>query len=157
MISVRIPGGNPGMKDRDTLIYVGTVATGLPSAPTNYERMQIMAKDNLTAEVKIRLTADEKSRLKQLADDAELTMSEMIRATIFSQKKLVFLVQGADIAAAMFQIRKELEQLYSESVIPASEIDRLQNAIESVGIELHAIRKRLSDLHDEDEEAITVD
>ncbi len=49
-----------------------------------------MAKDNLTAEVKIRLSADEKSRLKQLADDAELTMSEMIRATIFSQKKWYF-------------------------------------------------------------------
>ena len=112
-----------------------------------------MSKDNLTAEVKIRLTADEKNKLRQLADDAELTMSEMIRATIFSEEKLVFLVQGADIAAAMFQIRKDLDALRREGVIPASEIDRLQNAIDNVGTKLHAIRERLSDLHDEDKEA----
>lgn len=116
-----------------------------------------MSKDNCTAEVKIRLTADEKSKLKQLADDAELTMSEMIRATIFSEEKLVFLVQGADIAAAMFQIRKDLDALRREGVIPASEIDRLQNAIDDVGTKLHAIRERLSDLQDGDEEAITGD
>lgn len=107
-----------------------------------------MSKDNLTAEVKIRLTADEKSKLKQLAEDAKITVSEMIRATIFSEKRLVFLVQGADIAAALFQIRKDLEQLCSESVIPASEINRLETALNEVSVQLRAVAKQITDIHD---------
>ena len=118
---------------------------------------ETMSKDNFKAEVKVRLTSDEKSKLKMLSDDAGLTMSELIRSVIFCEQKLVFLVEGAEIAASMFQIRTQMEALRSEGVIPASEIDRLQNAIESVGTELHAIRKRLSDLHDEDEGAIAGD
>lgn len=107
-----------------------------------------MSKDNLTAEVKIRLTADEKSNLKRIADNANLTMSEMIRATIFSEKKLVFLVQGADIAAAMFQIRKDMEQLCSEAVIPASEINRLETALNEVSEQLRTVAEQLTDIHE---------
>ena len=112
-----------------------------------------MSKQTLTAEIKLRLAPDEKERLKQIADDAGLTMSELVRSVIFSERKVVFLVKGAEIAASMFHIRTDLDALRREGVIPASEIDRLQNAIESVGTELHAIRERLSDLHDNDEEA----
>ena len=112
-----------------------------------------MSKDNLDKEVKLRLATAEKEKLKQFADEAGVSMSEIVRAATFSDKKLVFLVEGAEIAASLFQIRTDLDALRREGVIPASEIDRLQNAIESVGTELHAIRERLSDLHDNDEEA----
>ena len=112
-----------------------------------------MQKNNLEKEVKLRLATAEKEKLKQLADEAGVSMSEIMRAATFSEKKLVFLVEGAEIAASMFQIRTQMEALRREGVIPASEIDRLQKAIESVGTELRAIRERLSDLHDNDEEA----
>lgn len=114
-----------------------------------------MSKYNLDKEVNLRLATAEKEKLKQLADEAGVSMSEFVRATTFSAKKLVFLVEGAEIAASLFQIRTDLDALRREDVIPASEIDRLQNAIEGVGTELHAIRERLSDLHDEDEEGNT--
>ena len=106
--------------------------------------------DNLTEDVKVRLTAKEKPMLKQIAADAGLTMSELIRTTIFSEKKLVFLVQGADIAAAMFQIRKDLEQLCRESVIPASEINRLEEAMNEVAAQLRAVATQITDIHDLD-------
>ena len=104
--------------------------------------------DNLTEDVKVRLTAKEKPMLKQIAADAGLTMSELIRTTIFSEKKLVFLVQGADIAAAMFQIRKDLEQLCRESVIPASEISRLETAMNEVATLLRTVAEQLTDIHE---------
>ena len=116
-----------------------------------------MQKNNLDKEVKLRLATEEKDKLKQLADDAGVSMSAVIRSAIFSDKKLVFLVEGAEIAGALFQIRTDLDALRREGVIPASEIDRLQIAIERLGTELHAISERLSDLHDEDEEAINGD
>lgn len=105
-------------------------------------------KDSLTENVKVRFSAKEKTMLKQSAADAGLTMSELIRAAIFSQQKLVFLVQGADIAAAMFQIRKDLEQLCSEAVIPASEISRLETAMNEVGALLRAVAEQLTDIHE---------
>ncbi len=107
-------------------------------------------KDSLIENVKVRFTAKEKPMLKQIAADAGLTMSELIRATIFSEKKLVFLVQGADIAAALFQIRKDLEQLCRESVIPASEISRLETAMNEVATLLRAVAAQITDIHDLD-------
>ena len=116
-----------------------------------------MSKDNLDKEVKLRLATAEKEKLKQFAEKAGVSMSEIVRAATFSEKKVVFLVEGAEIAASMFQIRTQMEALCREGVIPASEIDRLQNALEGLGTELHAIRERLSDLHDEDEAVINGD
>ena len=116
-----------------------------------------MSKDNLDKEVKLRLATAEKEKLKQFAEKAGVSMSEIVRVATFSEKKVVFLVEGAEIAASMFQIRTQMEALRREGVIPASEIDRLQNAIEGLGTELHAIRERLSDLHNEDEAVINGD
>lgn len=105
-------------------------------------------KDSLIENVKVRFTAKEKPMLKQIAADAGLTMSELIRATIFSEKKLVFLVQGADIAAALFQIRKDFEQLCNESIIPASELNRLETALNEVSVQLRAVAEQLTDIHE---------
>ena len=105
-------------------------------------------KDSLIENVKVRFTAKEKPMLKQIAADAGLTMSELIRAAIFSQKKLVFWVQGADIAAAMFQVRKDMEQLCSEAVIPASEISRLETAMNEVATLLRIVAEQLTDIHE---------
>lgn len=112
-----------------------------------------MAKENLTAEIKLRLTAEEKAKLKQLADDGGLTMSEMVRAVIFSEEKVVFLVEGAKIASELFRIRTDLDALRQENIIPASEIGRLEAAMNDVGTQLSALTEQLSDVHTDNEEA----
>lgn len=108
-----------------------------------------MSKINLTSEVKVRLTDDEKKRLKQLADEAEISMSDLIRSVLFIDKKLVFLVEGSVIAQSLFDIRKSLEILRREDVIPAREIEKLQVQIHNVDTQLYALSERLSNIHAE--------
>ena len=65
-----------------------------------------MAKnDKMTAEVKIRLCPDEKDLLKKSAEEVGLSMSDYIRGIIFSDKKLVLLTEGSEIAKLLFLIR----------------------------------------------------
>lgn len=113
-----------------------------------------MIKDNLTADIKVRLAVEEKELLKKQADDTGVSMSDIVRSALFCEEKLVFLVEGAEIAASLFQIRTGLEVLRSESVIPASEIDRLESALNDVGTQIFALTERLSDVHTATEEAI---
>ena len=109
-----------------------------------------MSKPTLSAEIKLRLAPHEKEQLKQLAEDAGLAMSEFVRSVIFSEKKLVFLVQGADIAAAMFQIRKDMDQLCIESVVHPDESSRLETALNEVSTQLRAVAEQITDVHDLD-------
>lgn len=106
------------------------------------------------ASVRVRLTSEEKAQLEQLAQNTGLDMSKLIRSAVFSKQKLVFLVKGKEIAASLFQIHKDLEQLCSESVIPASEIGRLEAAMNEVAAQLRAVAEQLTDIHElaDDEE-----
>ena len=111
-----------------------------------------MSKNTLTAEIKLRLAPDEKEQLKQLAEDAGLTMSEFVRSVIFCEKKLVFLVEGAKIASELFRIRTDLDALRQENIIPASEVGRLEAAMNDVGTQLSALMEQLSDVHTDNRE-----
>ena len=48
----------------------------------------------------------------------------------------------------MFQIRKDMEQLCSEAVIPASEISRLETAMNEVATLLRTVAEQLTDIHE---------
>ena len=112
-----------------------------------------MTKTTLTAEVKVRLTADEKALLKRQSDDTGVGMSDIVRSALFYEKKLVFLVEGRKIASELFRIRTDLDALRQENIIPASEIGRLEAAMNDVGTQLSALTEQLSDVHTNNVEA----
>lgn len=71
-----------------------------------------MAKNNkMDSEVKVRLCSEEKETLKKSAEEVGLSMSDYIRSIIFSDKKLILLTEGAEIAKLLFLIRTNAEIL----------------------------------------------
>lgn len=105
--------------------------------------------------VKIRISSEEKALLKQHAKEIGLTMSDLIRAVLFSQKKLVFLTQGAEIAKGLFQIHTDLERLDHCGGCSAEALSALTGTMKSVTDAVQELIEKLSDIQADDEEADT--
>ena len=112
-----------------------------------------MAKDiKMTAEVKIRLCPDEKDLLKKSAEEVGLSMSDYIRSIIFSDKKLVLLTEGSEIAKSLFLIRSDLEYFRSSGGIPEQSVEAITEALNDVSVKLYELTEKLSDIHADNEE-----
>ncbi len=112
-----------------------------------------MAKnDKMTAEVKVRLCSDEKETLKKSAEEVGLSMSDYIRSIIFSDKKLVLLTEGAEIAKLLFLIRTDLEHFRKCESFPREAVKPLMGALNDVYTKLYDLTEKLSDIHADDEE-----
>lgn len=113
-----------------------------------------MAKNSkMDAEVKIRLCSEEKETLKKSAEEVALSMSDYIRSIIFSNKKLVLLTEGSEIAKSLFLIRSDLEYFRSNGSIPKESVEAITSALNDVSARLYELTEKLSDIHADNEEA----
>ena len=112
-----------------------------------------MAKDKtMTAEVKIRLCPDEKDLLKKSAEEVGLSMSDYIRSIIFSDKKLILLAEGSEIAKLLFLIRTDLEHFRKCESFPQEAVKPLMDALNDVSKNLFVLSEKLSDIHSDEKE-----
>ena len=113
-----------------------------------------MAKNNkMDAEVKVRLYLEEKGLLKKSADEVGLSMSDYIRSITFSDKKLVLLTEGAEIAKLLFLIRTDLEHFRKCESFPREAVKPLMEALNDVSQKLYELTEKVSDIHADNEEA----
>ena len=113
-----------------------------------------MAKnEKMDAEIKVRLYLEEKGLLKKSADEVGLSMSDYIRSIIFSDKKLILLTEGAEIAKSLFLIRTDLEHFRKCESFPQEAIKPLMEALNDVSQKLYALTEKVSDIHADNEEA----
>jgi len=112
-----------------------------------------MAKnDKMTAEVKIRLCPDEKDLLKKSTEEVGLSMSDYIRGIIFSDKKLVLLTEGSEIAKLLFLIRTDLEYFRKCKSFPQEAVKPLMDSLNDISTSLFALTEKLSDIHSDEKE-----
>lgn len=112
-----------------------------------------MAKNiKMDAEVKVRLKSDEKNMLKATADEAGISVSDYVRNIIFSDKKLVLLTEGSEIAKSLFLIHSDLEYLRNSGGIPEQSAEAITGALNNVSERLCELTEKLSDIHANDEE-----
>lgn len=112
-----------------------------------------MAKSNkMTAEVKVRLCSDEKETLKKSAEEVGLSMSDYIRSILFSNKKLVLLTEGSEIAKSLFLIRTDLEHFRKCESFPQEAIQPLMEALNDISQKLYELTEKVTDIHADEEE-----
>lgn len=112
-----------------------------------------MAKsEKMTAEVKVRLCPDEKDLLKKSAEEVGLSMNDYIRSIIFSDKKLILLTEGSEIAKLLFLIRTDLEHFRKCKSFPQEAVKSLIDSLNDVSTSLFALSEKLSDIHPDEEE-----
>lgn len=112
-----------------------------------------MAKNSkMDAEVKVRLCSDEKETLKKSAEEVALSMSDYIRSIIFSNKKLVLLTEGSEIAKSLFLIHSDLEYFRNSGGIPDQSAEAITGALNNVSKKLYELTEKLSDIHADNEE-----
>lgn len=117
-----------------------------------------MAKDKtMTAEVKIRLCPDEKDLLKKSAEEVWLSMSDYIRSIIFSDKKLVLLTEGSEIAKLLFFIHTDLQHFRKCESFPQEAVKPLIDSLNDISKNLFALTEKLSDIHPDKKEDDHVD
>lgn len=112
-----------------------------------------MAKnEKMSSEVKIRLCPDEKDLLKKSSEEIGLSMSDYIRSIVFSDKKLVLLTEGSEIAKSLFLIHSDLEYFRSSGGIPDQSAEAITGALNNVSTQLYELTEKLSDIHADNEE-----
>lgn len=112
-----------------------------------------MAKnEKMTAEVKVRLCSDEKETLKKSAEEVGLSMSDYIRSIIFSDKKLILLTEGSEIAKYLFLIHTDLQHFRKCESFPQESVKPLIGALNDVYIKLYELTEKLSDIHADDKD-----
>lgn len=107
----------------------------------------------MSAEMKIRCFIEEKELLKKNADEVGLSMSDFIRSLIFTKEKLVLLSEGADIAKSLFLIHTDLEYFRNNGGIPKESARAILEALNDVSAQLNAVSAKLTDIHEDSEEA----
>lgn len=112
-----------------------------------------MAKNNkMDSEVKVRLCSEEKETLKRSAEEVGLSMSDYIRGIIFSDKKLILLTEGSEIAKLLFLIRTDLEHFRKCESFPQEAVKPLMDSLNDVSTSLFALSEKLSDIHPNEKE-----
>lgn len=112
-----------------------------------------MAKNSkMDTEVKVRLYLEEKGLLKKSSEEVGLSMSDYIRSIIFSDKKLVLLTEGSEIAKSLFLIRTDLEHFRKCESFPQEAVEPLMGALNDVYTKLYELTDNLSDIHADNEE-----
>lgn len=112
-----------------------------------------MANDKKkNTEIKLRCNDAEKASLKKNADEAGLSMSDYIRALIFTEDKVFFLSGGAEIAKALFLIHTDLEYFRNNGGIPNESVRAITAALNDVSTKLNAVSAKLTDIRAESEE-----
>ena len=106
-------------------------------------------KDTMNAEVKVRLSRDEKDKLKRLSKEAGVSMSDYVRSIMFSQSRLVLLSEGAEIAKALFLIHTDLDAFRISGSIPEEVLAALTGALQDVAADVRNLTESLSDIHEE--------
>jgi hypothetical protein len=111
-----------------------------------------MAKNSkMDTEVKVRLYLEEKGLLKKSSEEVGLSMSDYIRSIIFSDKKLVLLTEGSEIAKSLFLIRTDLEHFRKCESFPQEAVEPLMGALNDVYTKLYELTEKLSDIHADEE------
>lgn len=111
-----------------------------------------MAKNSkMDAEVKVRLCSDEKETLKKSAEEVGFSMSDYVRNIIFSDKKLVLLTEGAEIAKLLFLIRTDLEHFRKCESFPQEAVKPLMEALNDVSKKLYELTEKVTDIHANEE------
>ena len=110
-------------------------------------------ESKMDAEIKIRCYLEEKGLLKKQADEAGLSMSNFVRALIFTKEKLIFLSEGTQIAKNLFLIHTDLEYFRSSGGIPEESLRAITEALNEVSAQLNAVSEKLTDIHAGSEEA----
>lgn len=111
-----------------------------------------MANSNkMTAEVKVRLCSDEKETLKKSADEVGLSMSDYVRSILFSNKKLILLTEGSEIAKSLFLIRTDLEHFRKCESFPQEAVQPLMEALNDVSQKLYELTEKVTDIHANEE------
>lgn len=112
-----------------------------------------MAKnEKMNAEVKVRLYLEEKRLLKKSADEVGLSMGDYIRSIIFSDKKLILLTEGSEMAKLLFLIRTDLEHFRKCESFPQEAIKPLMDSLNDVSTSLFTLSEKLSDIHSDEKE-----
>lgn len=112
-----------------------------------------MAKNNkMDSEVKVRLYSEEKETLKKSAEEVGLSMSDYIRSIIFSDKKMILLTEGSEIAKLLFLIRTDLEHFRKCESFPQEAVKPLTDSLNDVSTSLFTLAEKLSDIHPDEKE-----
>ena len=109
-------------------------------------------EEKMSAEIKVRLYNEEKELLKKSAADVGLNMSNYIRSIIFSNKKLVLLTEGSEIAKALFLIHTDLEYFCNNGGFPEESIRAIIAALNDVSTQLNTVSSKLTDIRTDIEE-----
>lgn len=73
------------------------------------------------------------------ADEVGLSMSDYIRSIIFSDKKLILLTEGSEIAKLLFLIRTDLEHFRKCESFPQEAVKPLTDSLNDVSTSLFAL------------------
>jgi hypothetical protein len=105
--------------------------------------------ENKTKEIKIRITSQEKDMLNRIAKDAGLSMSDLIRNTVFGSNKLVCLTEGASIAASIYVIRRDIEHFKMNGALPDLAVKPLLEAVDELSHRIFILSEKLTDIHED--------
>ncbi len=107
---------------------------------------------NKRTEIKLRISEEEKARMKHLADTAGITLSDLIRSAVLEENKLVFLPEGGAIINRLVEIHKELIRCRNEHFLSGRSAAMLLVRLEEVSEQLYDVSEKLTDIHHQDEE-----
>lgn len=107
---------------------------------------------NKKTEIKLRISEEEKTRMKHLADTAGITLSDLIRSAVLEENQLVFLPEGGIIINRLVEIHKELIRCRNEHYLSDRSAAMLLVRLEEVSEQLYDVSEKLTDIHHQDEE-----
>lgn len=79
-------------------------------------------------------------------------MSDYIRSILFSNKKLILLTEGSEIAKSLFLIRTDLEHFRKCESFPQGAVKPLMEALNDVSQKLYELTEKVPDIHADNEE-----
>ena len=100
--------------------------------------------------LQIKLKDSEKAQIKEMADNSNLSMTDLIKTTLFSEK-VIFLDKGGSIAAALTGIQIELQKALRGKELTSELEVKLLNVLEVVLDKFSLITEQLTDIHPDDE------
>lgn len=103
--------------------------------------------------VQFKIGAEQKEQLRKMAEDANLSMTDYIKQSVFSEKNII-LDKGGSIAAALTEIQILLDRaLRGKDITTELEI-KLLNTLEEVRCKFSVITEQLTDFHLDEESEV---
>ena len=102
--------------------------------------------------LKCRVTAEEKTQFTQKATAIGATESDLVRALLFSDDKLIVLGGGCEIAARLYALNTRFEAARQAGSLSAEDTAGLRKELGRIAAQLCEIEQYTADLSSKDEE-----